>query len=160
MMPEGSINHAGLGCVKNQPDRARNIVPVKRPGPGFSAILGQIDAAMRIWGVCPPESRNEYNVGVLRVYEYVPDMFRVGESHMTPGAPGVVRSPDPVASIHRSERSARGTKIARPCSSKAPPMESPCSKSQVAQSRPPQLKHGRRETAQPGAISWRRTARD
>ena len=112
-MPEGSINHAGLGCVKNQPDRARNIVPVKRPGPGFSAILGQIDAAMRIWGVCPPESRNEYNVGVLRVYEYVPDMFRVGESHMTPGAPGVVRSPDPVASIHRSERSARGTKIAR-----------------------------------------------
>src|SRR5690242_7452835 len=113
MMPEGRINHAGLGCVKNQLDRPRYIVPVKRPGPGFAAILGQINATMRIGCVCRPESRNKYNVGVLRVYEYLPDMLRIAEAHVTPGAPGVVRSPDPVASIDRSERSARGTKIAR-----------------------------------------------
>src|SRR5207248_6865973 len=98
MMPEGGINHAGLGCVKHQLDRARNIVPVKRPGPGFATILGQINATMLIGCVCRPESRNKYNVGVLRVYEYLPNMCRIGEAHMTPGAPRVVRSPDPVAS--------------------------------------------------------------
>ena len=95
-LPGGGVQDARVLGVQAQVHRPGAVVDEQHAFPRLPAVAGAVDTTLVVGAEGVAEGGDVDDVGVARVDAHPPDLARVAQAHVLPGAPRVHRLVDPV----------------------------------------------------------------
>src|SRR5258708_5364373 len=100
-IPQSRIDHARIGRVDDDLDRADVLILVEDFLPGAAAVARAVQTAVRVRGVEVANRSHEDHVGVPGIDSDLADVLRVAQAEVRPRVAGVGRLVDAVTEAHR-----------------------------------------------------------